>query len=118
MGVLHWLGRGVGWLVAAICLLIVASEVVWSQTPPFTEAHRQGVVLVGLILVTVLTALAALRWPRIGGTTIVIGAIALGIFAYITAQQNRIIAAVVLGGPFLLAGILFLMNWWGSRTSH
>ena len=58
-----------------------------------------------------------IAWSRekIGGTVVLIGAIALSTFGYITAGFNKLFAMLVAGGPFLVAGILFLTSWRRSR---
>ncbi len=62
-----------------------------------------------------LGVLIAWRRERIGGTVMVIGAIALGTFAYVTAGHNKVFAVLVSGVPFLVPGILFLASWRRSR---
>ena len=115
---LHWFVRGIGSLATAVCLLIVVSEVHWLYNPPSAEALRQEAVLVGLVVVAVLGAFAAWRWEWFSGVAITISALALGTFVYLTAEQDgpiALIAAIVKGGPFILAGIVFLMGWWGQQ---
>ena len=58
-----------------------------------------------------------IAWRReaIGGAIAVIAGVALCIFAYVTAGAREGLAMAVSGGPFLLAGVLFLAGWWRSR---
>ena len=112
---LRWLNRGIGTLATAVCPLIVVSEVVWLYNPAPSETPQRGWVLVGLTIVTVLAALAALRWKLIGGVVIIAGAAVLIVVVYATVQENKLITAIASSGRLLLAGILFLMSWWGSK---
>lgn len=112
---MRWIGRGLGSLAGLFCLLIGIAEVIWPHTPPSPEASQQGAMLAGLVITTVLGVLIAWWREGIGGTVVVIGAVALGTFAYVTAGHNKVWAMLITGGPFLVAGILFLATWWLSR---
>ena len=112
---IRWIARGIGSLVAVLCLLIGIAEVIWSHTPPSPEASQQGAMLAGLVIFAVLGVLIAWWREGVGGTIVVIGAIALGTFAYVTAGHNKVWAMLITGGPFLVTGILFLACWRRSR---
>jgi len=112
---MRWIARGTGSLVGVLCLLIGIAEVIWGHTPPSPEASRQGAMLAGLVIFAVLGVLIAWWREGVGGTVVVIGAIALGTFAYVTAGRNKVWAMLITGGPFLVAGILFLACWRRSR---
>jgi len=111
-----WLARGIGSLVGAFWLLsLIASlivEVIGGRTPWSLE----GAILAGLVIITALGVLIAWRREGIGGTIVAIGAIALGTFAYITARFNKVWAMLITGGPFLVAGTLFLACWRRSEV--
>ena len=115
---MRWIARGLGSVVGVLWLLIGIAEAVWPHTPPSPEASLQGAILAGLGITTVLGVLIAWRWEGIGGTIVVIGAIALSTFAYVTAGHNKVWAMLFTGGPFLVAGILFLASWWRSTRSR
>ncbi len=107
---LRWLARGLGTLAAAFWLFsLIASGLgdAISRVPLTLE----GAVLGALVIVAVVGV--ALAWWReeIGGTIMVIKGIDLCIFAYVTAGHSKGFAMAVSGGPFLLAGILFLATW-------
>jgi len=46
---------------------------------------------------------------------VVIGAVALGTLAYVTAGFNKGWAMLITGGPLLVIGLLFLASWRRSR---
>ena len=114
---MRWIARAIGSLVGVLWLLIGISEVVWPHTPPSPEASLQGAILSGLGITTVLGVLIAWWRERVGGTVVVVGAIALSTFAYVTAGRNKVWAMLFTGGPFLVAGILFLASWRRSTRS-
>ena len=115
---MRWLARGLGSLVGALWVLTGIAEVVWPHTPPSPEASLQGAILGAVGITTVLGVLVAWRWERSGGTIVVIGAIGLSTFAYVTAGRNKAWAMLFTGGPFLVAGILLLTSWWRSTRSR
>jgi len=53
----------------------------------------------------------AWRDERLGGMVVVAGALALSVFAYVTAGHNKALAVLVSGIPFLVSGVLFLASW-------
>ena len=46
-----------------------------------------------------------------GGVLLIVGAIVLGAFSYLTAEQGKVWNMLLMGGPTLVAGILFLACW-------
>ena len=72
-------------------------------------------IMAGLIITSVLGVLIAWWREGIGGTILVICAVAHSTFAYIVAGHNKGLAMLISGGPFLLIGILFLASGWRSR---
>lgn len=103
----RWTARGLGSLAGAYWAVALVAEAIWGDTP----ASLEGAVLGVLVGATVLGVALAWRWEGLGGMIVVVGAIALGIFAYFTAGRNRPLAISVTGGPFLVAGVLFLASW-------
>jgi len=69
-----------------------------------------------LIAVVVIGVIIAWFREGIGGFITLIGAVALSIFAYISAGHNKIFAMLTSGIPFLIAGILFLISWWRRKS--
>jgi hypothetical protein len=74
-------------------------------------------VLAVLIVASALGVLIAWWREGIGGTIIVICAVAHSTFAYIASGHNKRFAMLITGGPLLVAGILFLASWWRSGRS-
>jgi hypothetical protein len=93
--------------VALLWVLIGIGEMAFPHTPPSPEATLQGTILGGLGITIVLGVLIAWRWERVGGTILVIGAIAISAFGYITAGRYKVWVALFSGGPYLVAGILW-----------
>jgi len=108
---MRWIARGIGSLVGGLFLLIGIASAIFDPTPWSLE----GAMLAGLGVFAVLGILIAWWREGIGGTVVLIGAIALGTFAYVTAGHNKVWAMLITGGPLLVAGLLFLASWWRSR---
>ena len=104
---IRWTARGIGAFVAGYCLLM---GVVYGISEPGPETWEDWV-MAGLIITSVLGVLIAWRRERIGGTILVICAVAHSTFAYIAAGHNKGFAMLISGGPFLLIGALFLTSW-------
>jgi len=113
-GLTRWmrrLARGMGTIVAAFFLLIGIGSAFGDSIPWSMEST------VITVLFTTLVVGVIIAWWRegIGGLIVTLGAITLGAFAYCTADHNKVYAMVVMGGPLLVSGILFLICW--RRTS-
>ena len=108
---MRWIARGIGSLVVALWLFMgIAYGIVESH--PWT---LEDAIMAGLTITSTLGVLIAWWREGIGGTVLVVCAIAHSTFAYIVAGHNKGFAMLVSGGPFLLVGFLFLASWWRSR---
>ena len=67
--------------------------------------------LAGLLIITVLGVLIAWTREGVGGTLLVVGAIALSASSYVIAEHDKVWNMLFMGGPFLVAGVLFLAYW-------
>ena len=116
--VIHWTARILGsisgafWVFALTLSTIIESKLGVKPTP---EAKLEGTILGCLVAIVVIGVIIAWFREGIGGIITVISAIALSIFSYISAGHNKIFAMLTSGIPFLIAGILFLISWWGMR---
>ena len=108
------IARWVGAIVGAIFLFIFISEgiieAVTGENPPGIE----GIILAGLVIIAIVGIVIAWWRKGVGGTVVTAAAIALCVFAFVTAGRMKIIAVLFAGGPFLASGILFLIS---SRNS-
>ena len=111
---MRWLARGIGSLVGAFWLFVgIASAIIESR--PWT---LEDAIMTGLIVASALSVLIAWWREGVGGAVVIICAVAHSTFAYIASGHNRGLAMLISGGPFMLAGILFLASWWRSRAPH
>jgi hypothetical protein len=94
-----------------LCRQVVAAMGGWVDEIAASPWPLEGTVLAGLLIIMVLGVLIAWIRERIGGTLLVVGAIVLGVFSYVIAEHSKIWNMLCMGGPFLLAGILFLACW-------
>ena len=110
-GRIRWIARGTGSLVAAFWLLMGVLAGIVEPGPWSLESA----IMAGLIVTSALAVLVAWWREGIGGTMVVICAVAHSVFAYVASGHNRGLAMLISGGPFLVIGILFLASWWRSR---
>lgn len=71
------------------------------------DAERAA--LLALLVFTALSVVGGWLSDRVGGAMLVIAGVALAGFVAMAADRNEIIAAVVMGGPFVLAGEALLL---------
>lgn len=99
---LRRLARGIGSVVSGVFLLIIlASLRNWDAMPT---------PLVLFLVLSIAGVLVAWRWEALGGLVTIAAATGLGVFVYTHAGRNEFIAAAMYSGPFLLAGILFVVH--------
>jgi len=108
----RWIARGIGSLVVALWLFMGIGYGIVESGPRTLE----DAIMTGLIITSTLGVLIAWWREGIGGTVLVICAVAHSTFAYIVAGHNKGFAMLISGGPFSLIGILFLASWWRSRV--
>ena len=94
-----------------LCRQVVAAMGGWVDEIAASPWPLEGTMLAGLLIITVLGVLIAWSREGIGGTLLVVGAIVLGAFSYVTAEHGKVWTVLLMGGPFLVAGILFLACW-------
>jgi len=109
------IARGIGTLAAVFWPLALLASAIAETLGGALAGAREGAMLAALVIVAVVGVVIAWRREAIGGAIAVIAGVALCIFAYVTAGFNQGFAMAVSGGPFLLAGVLFLASRWRSR---
>jgi hypothetical protein len=108
---LRWAARGVGSLVAGYWLFIALAYAIGGHEPRSAES----LTMTGLIVSSTAGTLIAWWRARIGGIVLLVIAVAHSVFALIASGHHRGVAVLIAGGPFLLAGLLFLASWWKTR---
>jgi hypothetical protein len=98
-----------------LCRQVVAAMGGWVDEIAASPWPLEGTILAGLLIITVLGVLIAWIREGIGGMLLVGGAIVLGAFSYVTAEHDKVWNTLFMGGPFLVAGTLFLACWRQSQ---
>jgi len=117
--IIHWTARILGSISGAFWVLALTLSTIVEYkkgVEPTPEANLEGTILGFLVAIVVIGVIIAWFREGIGGFITVIGAIALSIFSYISAGHNKIFAMLTSGIPFLIAGILFLISWWRTKS--
>ena len=94
-----------------LCRQVVTAMGGWADEIAASPWPLEGTILAGLLIITVLGVLIAWNREGIGGALLVVGAIVLGTFSYVTADHDKVWNMLFVGGPFLVSGILFLACW-------
>jgi hypothetical protein len=108
-GPVRWirrLARGIGSTIAGIWLLVGALHGIGGPEPWTWESTG----ITALVAASALGVLIAWRKEAIGGIVLVTVAMVFSAFAWVTAGHNEGFAMLISGGPFLLAGSLFLVS--------
>lgn len=103
---IRWIARGVGLIASIYWSVPIIGGLISDNKEDFS---LEGFILVVLIFLIILGFILAWFEKRIGGSIMVIGSIALCVFAYLTAGHNKALAVLSSGIPFLLSGVLFLI---------
>jgi len=111
---LRRIARGMGALVAALWLFTLFVHIVAAigEPEPWT---LESAMMAGWMITAPLSILIAWWREGIGGTILVIYAVAFSTFGYVTAGHNKVYAMSITGGPFLVVGLLFLASWWRAK---
>ena len=97
----------IGIAFGSIWAFVLINEILFGNEPVTLE----GIILFSMaVLILLFVIYAIARSEQIGGIVIIILSIAMCIFSYGTAGRNKILAVVITGVPFLISGILFLLN--------
>jgi hypothetical protein len=94
-----------------LCLHLVGAMGGWAEEIAASPWPLEGTMLAGLLIITVLGVLIAWSREGTGGALLVVGAIVLGAFSYVTAEHDKVWNTLFMSGPFLVTGILFLACW-------
>ena len=103
---IRWIARGVGLIASIYWSVPIIGGLISDNKGDFS---LEGFILVVLIFLIISGFILAWLEKRIGGSIMVIGSVALCIFAYLTAGHNKSLAVLSSGVPFLLSGVLFLI---------
>ena len=75
--------------------------------------------ITAFIIIFVVGVIVAWFREKIGGIILVVSAVAVSIFSIITGlndpNSDLMDTIILMGLPFLIIGILFLVSWWKSR---
>jgi hypothetical protein len=108
---LCWLARLWGTLAAAFWLFVWVLAGIGGDAPWTAESS----VLAALVIASTLGVIVGWWRADLGGMVLVIVAVAHAVFAFLIAENSQGFAMLISGGPFLVAGALFLLCW---RYSH
>ncbi|MCA9958388.1 MAG: hypothetical protein R3E31_28790 [Chloroflexota bacterium] len=113
---LQMMTKSIGLL--AVLTGIVYLRVIGAESLLALQSDDQGqsvLVLFALLIVAILGLLFAWRQEGVGGFVAALSAVGIGIFAFLSFQENRWFAAFAYSSPFLITGLMFVTCWWRKR---
>ena len=114
--VIRWIARLSSLAINSVFLFILVLAVTNEDKP-------QGLAIPVLLLLVLamVSCLAAWRWERGGGIAVLVSAVCLGVAAYSASRTYSLgphfLAPLVYAAPFLLVGTLFLLAALGQMRS-
>lgn len=100
------------WSLVAIAVFVVLALTIGIPHGPDLEPWEIQVQLASLGLLTI-GALTAWRWEGIGGSLMLVGSVALGVFA---ALEHQPLVAFIPAAVFLVPALGFLIAWQRTKT--
>jgi hypothetical protein len=104
--ILSRFGRVLATILALFYVVILIGD---SIAEGLHRPNAETAAVVAVFSYSAVSAVAALLTDRVGGAMLVVAGVALACLVALTAGRNHAIAAVVIGGPFLLAGAALLL---------
>ena len=102
----------IGIVFGSIWAFVFINEILFGNEPVTLE----GITLFSMaVLILLFVIYAIARSEQIGGIVIIILSVAMCVFSYGAAGRNKILAVTITGVPFLISGILFLLNSQAKR---
>jgi mannose/fructose/N-acetylgalactosamine-specific phosphotransferase system component IID len=117
---MRWAARIIGLVAAGFLLAMMIGAAI---AEVLTEGWETITTDIEGILIGVLGAIALagciISWwrERLAGILLVLTAVGLGIHISICAGHNHFLAWLMVGFPYLVAGVLFLTSWRLSRKT-
>ena len=102
-----WVARILSLLVIAYCLIMTVGYAIQD----FPSVEPVGCLLGVLLFFMIGSMLLAWLNPMKGGLLNVLFGSVMGIFIYMTAGSNVLIAMMLIPSPFILIGLLFVLHW-------
>jgi hypothetical protein len=113
--VMRWIARIVGLLASGLFVYFVicaglgiCSNLSWSSP--------RGMPLFVVMALSAVGALIAWRWEMVGGTMAALGAVAVSALVFFGSGRAMFTTALMISLPFFIAGVLFLICCWRTRT--
>lgn len=93
-----------GWVAVALSVLLGSFLGMFAGGELFTEGWGATLAHLAQVLVVVILALVALRWPRIGGSLLVLAGLAVG------ATFRFHVSVAFLFAPLIMTGLLYFFG--------
>ena len=108
--VLLWSPRVLGILVCLFLGLFALDS--FSEGRPFVQSLGAFAIHVAPAVLLLAVVAISWRWPWVGAVTFI------GLAAAYTTMVRRLDWSVVISGPLLIVGTLFLWSWWYHPASR
>ena len=119
---MRWAGRAIGLVAAGFLLAILIgeaiAEVLDGGLEPINQADMVAGILIGVLGAIALAGCIVSWWrEQLAAILLVLVAVGFGIHIGVYAGRNHFLAWLMIGLPYLVAGVLFLTSWRLSRKT-
>jgi len=108
--ILIWLARLISLTAAIFFLVFVIGEGTADLLTQRATIRIEGIVLLLLLIFAALASLVAWRRERLGSILLGAAGLLLVVFVLIVARCNRVLIALLMGGPFVLSAALICLG--------
>jgi hypothetical protein len=117
--------RVIGVVITTFFLLFLIGETITSIQAEGFKFDAESLFVVVPAVIALAGYIVSWWRERVGGSLLILVSIAFGILPSVGAQQHQVPWSMlqalqgwlILGSPFLVAGVLFLLSWWLTRKA-
>jgi len=104
--ILLWLARIIASVATLFFFLFIIGEGTSEVLAEGLQLKIEGILLLLFLIFAAFSV--AISWPRpkLGARLLLISGLCLAIFSFTIADRNELLVALIMGGPFILSGIL------------
>jgi len=104
--ILLWLARIIACATILFFFLFIIGEGTSEVLAEGLQLRIEGLLLLFLLIFATFSVVISWRKAKLGAHLLLISGLCLAIFSIVIAVQNKLLVALIMGGPFVLSGIL------------
>jgi hypothetical protein len=114
---MRWAARIIGLATAGLLLISLIAGAIVEAAEGWEAIEIAGILLVLLAAMALAGCIVSWWRERLAGILLILAAVGMGIHIGVYAERNHFLVWLMLGLPYLIAGVLFLTSWRLSRKT-